>query len=171
MKQDEMTICECIEYLDSMVGDNENIKGCLDYIERKAKAMDKKLREYKNIFEEKQGTNFEHFFEYLSTIKMCDLALIGGRVTRCWDTQCSECDVNGDCIEGKFKWLKQPYKKQTYKLSQFEYDLLNTYKDSGMRKSIFNYSTLLGLQEKGYFKGIDDNEIIGDILAKCEVVG
>lgn len=30
MKQDEMTICECIEYLDSMVGDNENIKGCLD---------------------------------------------------------------------------------------------------------------------------------------------
>ena len=53
MKQDEMTICECVEYLDSMVGDDENIKGCLDYIERKAKAMDKKLREYKSIFEEK----------------------------------------------------------------------------------------------------------------------
>lgn len=47
-----MTICECIEYLDSMVGDDENIKVCLDYIECKAKAMDKRLREYKNIFEE-----------------------------------------------------------------------------------------------------------------------
>lgn len=54
MKQDEMTICECIEYLDSMVGDDENIKDCLDYIERKAKAMDKRLREYKSIFEEKR---------------------------------------------------------------------------------------------------------------------
>lgn len=53
MKQDEMTICECVEYLDSMVGDNKEIKDCLDYIERKAKAMDKKLREYKSIFEEK----------------------------------------------------------------------------------------------------------------------
>lgn len=26
------------------------------------------------------------------------------------------------------------------------------------------------MKEKGYFKGIDDNEIIGDILAKCEVI-
>lgn len=52
MLNDEMTICECVEYLDSKVGDDENIKGCLDYIERKAKAMDKKLRDYKNIFEE-----------------------------------------------------------------------------------------------------------------------
>ena len=46
-KQDEMTICECVEYLDSMVGDDKNIKDCLDYIERKAKSMDKKLRDYK----------------------------------------------------------------------------------------------------------------------------
>ena len=52
MEQDEMTICECIEYLDSMVGDDENIKDCLDHIERKAKSMDKRLREYKSIFDE-----------------------------------------------------------------------------------------------------------------------
>lgn len=52
MSNEEMTICECIEYLETMVGDDENIKGCLDYIERKATAMDKKLREYKSIFEE-----------------------------------------------------------------------------------------------------------------------
>lgn len=57
MKQDEMTICECIEYLDSMVGDDEDIKGCLDYIERKAKSMDKRLRDYKSIFEEEHPFN------------------------------------------------------------------------------------------------------------------
>lgn len=75
MKQDEMTICECIEYLDSMVGDDENIKGCLDYIERKAKAMDEKLRFYKNIFGEEHpfdgnSFNFLHFKAYSnSTLK------------------------------------------------------------------------------------------------------
>lgn len=75
MKQDEMTICECVEYLDSMVGDDENIKGCLDYIERKAKAMDKRLREYKYIFEEEHPLDgnsfgFLHFKMYSnSTLK------------------------------------------------------------------------------------------------------
>lgn len=52
MKENDMTICECIEYLDSIVGDDKNVKDCLDCIERKAKSMDKKLREYKSIFEE-----------------------------------------------------------------------------------------------------------------------
>ena len=33
------------------------------------------------------------------------------------------------------------------------------------------FNSLNGMKEKGYFKGIDDNELIGDILAKCEVVG
>jgi hypothetical protein len=75
MKQDEMTISQCIEYLDSMVGDDESIKGCLDYIERKAKAMDKKLRDYKSIFEEEHpldGNSFGllHFKMYSnSTLK------------------------------------------------------------------------------------------------------
>lgn len=64
-----MTICQCIEYLDSMVGDDKNVKDCLDYIERKAKAMDKRLREYKNIFEEEHPLDgnsvcFLHFKMY-----------------------------------------------------------------------------------------------------------
>ena len=70
-----MTICECVEYLDSIVGDNKEIKDCLDYIERKAKSMDKKLRDYKNIFEEEHpfdgnSFNFLHFKPYAnSTLK------------------------------------------------------------------------------------------------------
>lgn len=26
------------------------------------------------------------------------------------------------------------------------------------------------MKEKGYFKGIDENETVGDILANCEVI-
>lgn len=73
MKQDEMTICECFEYLDSMVGDNKEIKDCLDYIECKAKAMNKKLRDYKNIFGEEHpldgnSFNFLNFKMYSNSI-------------------------------------------------------------------------------------------------------
>lgn len=99
---------------------------------------------------------------------MSEFALIDGRVKKCSVTQCSECDFNGDCIEGKFRWLKQPCKKQTYKLTKFEKELLQCYPDIYSFK-VFN--SLNGMKEKGYFKGIDDNEIIGDILANCEVVG
>ena len=117
----------------------------------------------------KEETNFEHYFEYLSKRKMMDFALIDGRVTQCLGTGCSECDFNGDCIEGKFRWLKQPYKKPTYKLSQLEYDLLNAYKNSGMWQCISNYGTLLELYKKGHFKGIDTSTPIHEILDNCEV--
>lgn len=121
-------------------------------------------------FEEKQETNFEHYFEYLSKLNMGDFALINGRVTKCSVTQCSECDFNCDCIEGKFRWLKQPYKEPTFKLSQFEYDLLNAYKNSGMRQCISNYGTLLEMYGKGHFKGIDTSTPIHEILDNCKVV-
>lgn len=117
--------------------------------------------------ETKQETNFEHYFEYLSKLNMGDFALIDGRFTKCTDIICSECDFNGGCIEGKFKWLKQPYEKPKYKLTKFEKELLQCYPDISSFKA---FNSLNVIKKKGYFKGIDDNEIIGDILAKCEVI-
>lgn len=120
--------------------------------------------------EKKTETNFQHYFECLSKRKMSDFALIDGRFTKCSDTSCSECDFNGDCIEGKFRWLKQPYKEPTLKLSQWEYDLLNAYKNSGMRQCISNYGTLLEMYGKGHFKGIDTSIPIHEILDNYEVI-
>lgn len=131
------------------------------------RAINKQCEELGWLEEEKTETNFEHYYEYLSKTTMNDFALIDGRVTECSDTHCSECDVNGNCIEGKFKWLKQSYKKPAYKLTKFEKELLQCYPDIYSFK-VFN--SLNGMKEKGYFKGIDDNEIIGDILANCEVI-
>lgn len=120
--------------------------------------------------EQKQETNLEHYFEYLSTIKMSEFALIDGRVTQCLGTGCSECDFNGDCIEGKFKWLKQPYKKPTYKLTQFEHDLLSVHKDFKDYNQIANQIHLFKMHEKGYFKYIDTKIPIREILDNCEVI-
>lgn len=171
MKQDEMTICECIEYLDSMVGDDENIKGCLDYIERKVKAMDKKLREYKSIFEKKQETNLDYYKDEILENCIDNLAVVKGRPKLCYKTNCNDCDfkINQIGCRNKVKdWLKQAHEKPVYKLTKFEKELLECYSDVYSFK-VFN--SLNGMKEKGYFKGIDDNELIGDILAKCEVVG
>lgn len=48
MSEDTMTICECCEFLETMIGDDKNILDCINYIERKAKAMYDKLVQNKD---------------------------------------------------------------------------------------------------------------------------
>lgn len=137
------------------------------------------LRLFKGLvnehFEEKQETNLEHYKDGIIELCIDELAISKGKVVECCAIPCSECDFedkNGHCI-GKheiMKWLKQPYKKLPYKLSQWEYDLLNAYKDSGMQKCLSNYRPLLELNEKGHFKGIDTSTPIHEILDNCKVV-
>lgn len=121
-------------------------------------------------FEEKQETNFEHYFEHLSKLNMSDFALINGRVTKCSVTHCRGCDFNGDCIERKFKWLKQPYEKPKYKLTKFEFDLIQTYRDCHESCKISEFKQLIELKDKGYFKCIDHDTKIQDVLKNCEVI-
>lgn len=171
MKQDEMTICECVEYLDSMVGDDKNVKDCLDYIERKAKAMDKKLRDYKSIFEEKQETNLDYYKDEILEKCMWNLALVDGKPKRCNQTRCNDCEFNKDiprkCHKRTIEWLKQTHIKPKYKVTQFEYDLLQhfsvdfKFKEMGLLKE---------MKEKGHFKNINGGELIKDILESCEVI-
>ena len=137
---------------------------------KELEAINKQCEELGWLEEEKQETNLEHYFERLSKLNMSDFALVDGRVTQCLGTGCSECDFNGDCIEGKFRWLKQPYKKPPYKLTQFEYDLIQTYSDCHKNCKLSKYKRLIKLKDKGYFKCADYDTKIKDILANCEVV-
>ena len=121
----------------------------------------------------KQETNFEHYKDGIIELCIDEIAISKGKVVKCNAIPCSECDFedkNGHCIGNReiMKWLKQPYIKQVYKLTKFEIDLLQSYPDTNSFK-LFN--SLNGMKEKGYFKGIDDNESIKDILANCEVLG
>lgn len=125
--------------------------------------------------EKKPETNYEHYKDEIIEVCIGDLAISKGKVVECCEIPCSECgfaDENGHCIGNHeiMKWLKQPYKKLPYKLSQFEFDLLNAYKNSGIRQCISNYGTLLELYKKGYFKGIDTSTPIREILDNCKVV-
>lgn len=139
------------------------------------KAIQQQLKELGWIEEEKneikQETNYEHYKDEILEYYGQNLAVVKGRPTLCCETNCNDCDFKINqigCRETAKYWLKQPYKKPVFKLTKFEKELLECYSDECSFK-LFN--SLNGMKKKGYFKGIDDNEIIGDILENCEVVG
>lgn len=134
------------------------------------KAVIRQAKELGWLEEEKQETNFEHYFEYLSKRKMMDFALVDGRVVQCLGTHCGECGFNGDCIERKFKWLKQPYEKPKYELSQFEFDLIKTFDRCKECCLLNEIECIKKLREKGYFNGIDPFTKVHDIIDNCEVI-
>lgn len=125
------------------------------------------------IEEEKRETNFEHYKDEILEDYAQNLAVVKGRPTLCYKTNCNDCDFKINqigCRQMAKEWLKSPCEKPTYKLTKFEYDLLNAHKDSGMQKCLSNYRPLLELNEKGYFKDIDTKIPIREILDNCEVV-
>lgn len=62
--------------------------------------------------------------------------------------------------------LASPYKKPAYKLTKFEKDLLQSFLDTYAFK---NVRPLTWMKEKGYFKGVDEDATIEDILANCDI--
>lgn len=114
-------------------------------------------------------TNYEHYKDEIIENCSLSLSLVDGKPHKCSDVNCCDCgfSTGHGCSEKVKEWLKQPYEKPTYKLTKFEKELLQCYPDIYSFK-VFN--SLNGMKEKGYFKGVDDNEIIGDILADCEVI-
>lgn len=80
-------------------------------------------------FEEKAETNYEHYKDGVIQSVKYNLAVVNGEPKLCGDTNCDECDFkdSGECVKRVSEWLNQQYKKPTYKLNKFEYDLIQTY--------------------------------------------
>lgn len=166
---------EYIDALDSMEQTYYNFDNCISAMNKFKEDINLLYGLVNEHFEEKQETNYEHFKDEIIESCIDELAISKGKVVKCCAIPCSECDFedkNGHCIGNHeiMKWLKQPYKKLPYKLSQWEYDLLSAYKNRGMQKCISNYGTLLDMYGKGHFKGIDKNTPIHEILDNCKVV-
>ena len=129
------------------------------------------LEELKQYREEKiHETNLDHFQQEILEKGLWNLAVVKGRPKRCDRTKCIDCELSKDrsrgCHEKVMDWLKKPYQKPAYKLAKFEFDLLQIY------SSIYRFkvcNSLMAMKEKGYFKGIDKDATIEDILADCEV--
>lgn len=123
-------------------------------------------------FEEKAETNYEHFKDEIIENSGYCFALADGKPCQCSDVSCSECgfSTGHGCSEKIKEWLNKPYEKPKYKLTQFEYDLLSVHKDYKTYNNIANQIHLFKMREKGYFKDIDTNIPIREILDNCEVI-
>lgn len=122
--------------------------------------------------EQKQQTNLDHFQQEILEKGLWNLAVVKGGPKRCDRTKCIDCELSKDrsrgCHEKVMDWLKQPYKSPANKLTIFENDLLQSY------SNIYKYKfkaipVLTRMKEKGYFKGVDEDATIRDILANCEI--
>ncbi len=120
--------------------------------------------------EQREETNLDHYKDEILENCLDSLAVVKGRPKLCYKTSCNDCDfklVQKECHNKVKDWLKQTHKKPTYKLTQFEYDLLQhfsvdfKFKEMGLLKE---------MKEKGHFKNINGDELIKDILESCEVI-
>ena len=133
------------------------------------------LEELKQYKEQNQETNLDHFKQEVLEKSMWNLAVVGGRPTQCNETRCSKCEFNKkgprECHKKRIEWLKQPHIKPIYKLTRFEYDLLrsNYMNNISHNKKLIDFATYRNLKEIGYFKNIDFNLKIDDILANHEI--
>lgn len=120
--------------------------------------------------EQREETNLDHYKDEILENCLDSLAVVKGRPKLCYKTSCNDCDfklIQKECHNKVKDWLKQPHIKPTYKLTQFEYDLLQHFSVDFK----FNEMGLLKeMKEKGHFKNINGDELIKDILANCEVV-
>lgn len=132
------------------------------------------LRLFKGLvnehFEEKQETNLEHFEDDIATVGF-DFAIKDGKIMSCKDCCCSECrfdDSDVACYTLRLHWLYQAYEEKI-RLTQFEYDLINTYSDCHARCKFSDCKQLRELKDKGYFQNVDNYTPIRDILECYEV--
>lgn len=124
--------------------------------------------------EEKPETNYEHYKDEIIEGWMLDLALVDGKLKRCSHVDCNECEfnpgANKGCKQRLIEWVKMPYEKTKYKLTKFDFDLIQTYRDCHESCKISEFKQLIELKDKGYFKCIDHDTKIQDVLKNCEVI-
>lgn len=133
------------------------------------------LEELKQYREQNQETNLDHFQQEILEKGLWNLAVVKGKPERCDRIKCIDCELSKDrsrgCHEKAIKWLEQPYKNSAIKLTKFENDLLQSYLKSSLLSG-YEFKSIVILKRmkgKGYFKGVDEDATIEDILADCEV--
>ena len=162
---------EYIEALERMKETYYNLDGCMSAMNKFKEDINLLAGLVNDHFEENIETNFDHYKDRILDCCIDNLAVVKGIPKSCTKIDCNDCDfltIQKECCEIAKDWLKHPYEKPKYKLTKFEKELLQCYPDTNSFKF---FNSLNGMKEKGYFKNVDKNELIKDILANCEVVG
>lgn len=149
----------------------ENFKQLAEWLEELKQYREQYKEQYK---EQNQETNLDHFRHEILENCLWNLAVVKGRPKRCDRINCIDCEFNKDrskrCHEKAIKWLEQPYKAPAIKLTNFEIDLLQSCSQGYSPEYQFkNINSLTEMRKKGYFKGVDRDATLEDILANSEI--
>lgn len=142
----------------------ENFKQLAEWLEE--------LKQYKE--ENQPETNLDHFQQEILEKGLWNLAVVKGRPERCDRVKCIDCELSKDrsrgCHAKVMDWLKQPRKAPAIKLTKFEIDLLQSFsKGYPLGYQFKNINVLTEMRKKGYFKGVDKDATLEDILANSEI--
>lgn len=157
----------------------------LDYIDRRIKYYqcggeyaEGRYDAYKDVYEyvedmpitEPKETNLEHYYNEIVELTISNNSdghhALGLAIKKVYVKYTNKFGVN---LNDMLKWYSSPYEKPKYKLTQFEYDLLRT-NDMSHDRKVGSFATYVNMKEVGYFKDIDFNLTIKDVLENCEVV-
>ena len=117
-------------------------------------------------------TNFEHYFEKIKELVSMHFrnpqAIVNGL------TAVADEDIlcTGLITDAILDWCKKTYKNRDYCLSEFEYELLESYLNSDEKAAslcIKDVKVLQNMQKKGYFQNIDWYIPIKDVLECSEI--
>ena len=159
------------EALNRMEETYYNFDGCISAMNKFKEDINLLYGLVNEHFEEKSETNLEFYYDDLLEEGFSDFAVVNGKIKSCLCVSCDKCEFKKkDCSKDRITWLLSQRKKPKYKFTQFEYDLINTYSHVDDRCKFNGCYQLKSLKEKGYFKNVDKNELIKDIIENCEVV-
>lgn len=144
----------------------ENFKQLAEWLEE--------LKQYREQYKEQnQESNLDHYKDEILENCLDSLAVVKGRPKLCYKTSCNDCDfklVQKGCHAKVMDWLELPYKAPAIKLTNFEIDLLQSCSQGYSPEYQFkNINFLTEMRKKGYFKGVDRDATIEDILANSEI--
>ena len=121
-------------------------------------------------------TNLEHYLEQIKEIEDYDIFCVrkdDQALCPCGEIDCPRC-LFGDadnCSVAKVDWMASPYIEDSrYRLTKAEYYILDAYVEKSYPGTFKQFSNLMRMKEKGYFKKVDPDKELKEILKNCVVI-
>lgn len=121
-------------------------------------------------------TNLEHYLEQIKEIEDYDTFCVRTDdlgVYACGKVDCNRCLFRnaGNCSIAKVDWMASPYIEDSrYRLTKTEYDILDAYVQESYPGTFKQFSNLMCMKGKGYFKKVDPDKELKEILKNCVVI-
>ena len=121
-------------------------------------------------------TNLEHYLEQIKEIEDYDTFCVRKDdlgIYACGKVDCDRCLFGdaGNCAMARIDWMASSYIEDSrYRLTKAEYDILDAYVEESYPGTFKQFSNLMCMKEKGYFKKVDPDKELKEILKNCVVI-